>query len=113
MTHALADLTSWHKEAEVALNRRDFRRVHDLCMRILAAEPAHADALFLLAMIAAEHGNFRKALEVVDRAPEWLDGLGVRARARHYDADRVERERGTRHELESRYRRLERLARPM
>jgi tetratricopeptide (TPR) repeat protein len=68
VTNASADPQSWHKEAEVALNRRDFRRAHDLCMRILAADPAHADALFLLAMIAAEHGNFRKALEVVDRA---------------------------------------------
>ncbi len=48
-----------------------------------------------------------------DRAPEWLDGLGVRARARHYDADRVERERGARRELESTCYRLERLARPM
>ena len=82
MTHALADLTSWHKEAEVALNRRDFRRVHDLCMRILAAEPAHADALFLLAMIAAEHGNFRKALEVVDRA------LAIDPRQAEYHAQR-------------------------
>jgi tetratricopeptide (TPR) repeat protein len=68
VTHAPADLTTWHKEAEVALNERDFRRVHELCMRILAANPAHADALFLLAMIAAEHGNFAKAVDVIDRA---------------------------------------------
>jgi len=62
------DSTSWHAEAELALNRRDFRRAHELCLKILTADPRHADALFLLAMIAAEHGNFAKALEVADRA---------------------------------------------
>src|SRR5262249_23582064 len=39
-----------------------------ICLRILGADPAHAAALFVLAMIAAEHGNFAKALEVVDLA---------------------------------------------
>jgi len=63
-----ADIDAWQREAELALNRREFERAHELCLRILAAEPAHAHALFLLAMIAAEHGNFGKALEVVDRA---------------------------------------------
>jgi tetratricopeptide (TPR) repeat protein len=62
------DLGAWRREAEVALNRRDFRRAHELCLQILGVDPAHADALFLLAMIAAEHGNFAKALEVLDRA---------------------------------------------
>ncbi len=61
-------VTEWHKEAERALNRRDYRLAHELCLKILTAEPEHADALFLLGMIAAEHGNFAKALEVVDRA---------------------------------------------
>ena len=64
MNRAPAELTTWHREAEAALNRRDFRRVHDLCMRILHADPRHADALFLVAMIAAEHGQFAKAVEV-------------------------------------------------
>jgi tetratricopeptide (TPR) repeat protein len=62
------DVAAWRREAEIALNRRDFRRAHELCLRILSVAPAHADALFLLAMIAAEHGNFAKALEVLDRA---------------------------------------------
>lgn len=61
-------LGDWHKEAERALARRDFRLAHALCLKILTAEPGHADALFLLGMIAAEHGNFAKALELVDRA---------------------------------------------
>jgi tetratricopeptide (TPR) repeat protein len=76
MTHAAAspEVRAWHAEAERAINAREFRRAHELCMRILAAEPRHADALFLLAMIAAAHGNFHKALEVVDRALQ-LDAL--------------------------------------
>ena len=61
-------VTEWHREAERALNRRDFRLAHELCLKILAAEPGHADALFLLGMIAAEHHNYGKALDVIDRA---------------------------------------------
>lgn len=61
-------LGDWHKEAERALSRRDFRLAHALCLKILSADPRHADALFLLGMLAAEHGNFAKALELVERA---------------------------------------------
>ena len=61
-------VTEWHKEAERALNRRDYRLAHELCLKILAAEPDHADAWFLLGMLAAEHRNFGKALEVIERA---------------------------------------------
>ena len=51
--------TEWHREAERALNRRDYRLAHELCLKTLAAEPRHADALFLLGMIAAEHQQLR------------------------------------------------------
>ena len=61
-------VTEWQREAERALNRRGFRLAHSLCLKVLSAEPAHADALFLLGMIAAEHGNHGKALELIDRA---------------------------------------------
>ena len=67
-TPATAEIAGWHAEAERALNRREYRRAHQLCLKVLAAQPDFADAFFLLAMIAAEHGNFGKALEVVDRA---------------------------------------------
>lgn len=76
-------ISEWQREAGRALNRRDFRRAHELCLKTLAAEPDHADAFFLLGMIAAEHGNFGKALELVDRAiarsipsPEYLAQRG-------------------------------------
>ncbi len=61
-------VTEWHREAERALNRRDYRLAHQLCLKTLAVEPQHADALFLLGMIAAEHHNYGKSLEVIDRA---------------------------------------------
>ena len=61
-------VTEWQKEAERALNRRDYRLAHELCLKTLAAEPNHADALFLLGVIAAEHRNFGKAVEIIDRA---------------------------------------------
>lgn len=61
-------VTEWHREAERALNRRDYRLAHSLCLKILGSDPQHADAMFLLGVIAAEHGNYAKALEVIDRA---------------------------------------------
>ena len=67
-TSATRELAAWHQEAVLALNRREYARTHELCVRILAAQPDFADAFFLLAMIAAEHGNFGKALEVIDRS---------------------------------------------
>jgi tetratricopeptide (TPR) repeat protein len=64
----LGELNAWHKEAERALSRRDFRRAHELCLRILTAKPDFADAFFLLAMLCAEHANFAKALELIERS---------------------------------------------
>lgn len=61
-------VTEWQREAERALNRRDYRLAHELCLKTLAVDPKHADALFLLGMIAAEHRNYSKALDVIDRA---------------------------------------------
>jgi Flp pilus assembly protein TadD len=65
---APAELQAWHREAERALSARDFRRAHELCLTILSHAPLFADAYFLLAMIAAEHANFAKACDVLDRA---------------------------------------------
>ena len=63
-----SNMAAWLREAQLALNRREFKRAHELCLAILGADPKQAPALFLLAMIAAEHGNFGKALEVIDLA---------------------------------------------
>jgi len=56
------------RDAERALSVKDYRRTHELCTRVLTADPACAHAMFLFGMIAAEHGNFGKASEVIQRA---------------------------------------------
>jgi tetratricopeptide (TPR) repeat protein len=61
-------LQGWQREAERALEAKDYRRAHELCLRILTSEPKWADALLVLAVIAMEHDNFGKAAEVVERA---------------------------------------------
>ena len=62
------EVEQWHREARRALGARDYRAAHEHCIRILQAVPHHADAMFLLGMIAAEHENFRKAVDVIERA---------------------------------------------
>jgi Flp pilus assembly protein TadD len=54
--------------AEQALAARDYRRLHALCTEVLQRNPRSAHALFLLALLAAEHQNHAKAIEVLDRA---------------------------------------------
>ncbi len=59
---------SWQREAILALNRKDFKRAHQLCIEALARRPESADAFFLLAMIGAAHDNLAKAVELIQRA---------------------------------------------
>ncbi len=75
-------ISVWLREAETALAQRDYRRAHEACLRILTADAQFADAFFLLSIIAADHGNFAKALDVVERA------LRVDARQGRYHAQR-------------------------
>lgn len=59
---------AWYREAESALANRSYQSAHQWCMRILEREPRYASAFFLLALIAAEHNNFAKAADVLERA---------------------------------------------
>lgn len=61
-------LEDWRRETVRALDRRDFKRAHGLCLQILTHQPETADAFFLLGMIAAEHRNYAKAAELIERA---------------------------------------------
>jgi len=63
-----AELAAWQRDAERALNRREYRLAHEFCLRILTRRPESADAFFLLAMIAAAHDNYAKAVELIDRS---------------------------------------------
>lgn len=62
------ELHLWHREAERALAERDYRRAHELCLLILTRAPDFSDALFLMGIIALDHGNFSKAADVIERA---------------------------------------------
>jgi tetratricopeptide (TPR) repeat protein len=70
--------------ARQALAARDFPRAHALCIDCLQRQPASAEALFLLGVLAAEHENFAKAITVIDRAlaldPENAEFHAQRAR---------------------------------
>jgi Tfp pilus assembly protein PilF len=57
-----------HRRAQQALNGRQLREAHECCARILALEPGHADAHFLMGMIAFMQNHFGKALALIDRA---------------------------------------------
>lgn len=52
------------------MNRADLRGAHAACLNVLAAQPAHADAHFLLGMIALSAGNVGKARQLIGRAIE-------------------------------------------
>jgi tetratricopeptide (TPR) repeat protein len=75
-------VTEWHKEAQRALNRRDYRLAHELCLKVLSARPDYADAWFLLGALAAEHGNYGKALALIERA------IALAPRKAEYEAHR-------------------------
>ena len=41
------ELVTWLREAERALNRREYRLAHELCLKMLTRRPDSADAFFL------------------------------------------------------------------
>ncbi len=59
---------AWYREAERSLAGRSYQRAHEWCMRILDRDSNYADAFFILALIAADHDNFAKAVDVLGRA---------------------------------------------
>jgi tetratricopeptide (TPR) repeat protein len=68
-----------HRQAQQALAQRAYRDAHRCCARILSLEPGHADAHFLMGMIAFAQNRVGKALALIDRAiarvpdnPEYL-----------------------------------------
>lgn len=50
------------------MNQNDLRGAHAACLRVLERDAGHADAHFLLAMVAAATRNFGKARELIGRA---------------------------------------------
>ena len=65
MTHSISQL----QEAAVrALNKGDYRSLHQCCLQILSIDEQHADAWFFLSIIAAAQRQIKKAIELIDRA---------------------------------------------
>ena len=73
------------RQAATLISTGDHRAAHALCLVALRKGEAPAEALFLLALIAAEHHNPAKVLELVDKAlslaPDHLGARAQRARA--------------------------------
>src|SRR5262245_5196146 len=74
------ELAAWCADAQHALAKRNYPRVHQQCTRILERDPNYSEAFFLLALIAADHNNFAKAADVLGRAIR-LDGTKARYHA--------------------------------
>ncbi len=55
-------------EARRLLAAKAYREAHALCLEVLAADPASAEAYFLLGVLSAEHGVAGKAAELFARA---------------------------------------------
>jgi len=72
-----------HRRAQVALGRGAYKEAHQCCARILSLEPGHADAHFLMGMIAFAQHQVAKALALIDRAiarvPDKAEYLARRA----------------------------------
>ena len=54
--------------AHLALAERDYQKAHSLATKILQENPRTADAFFIMALIAHQHGNITKAEDIVGRA---------------------------------------------
>lgn len=54
--------------ARSALEEKRYRDAHTHCMAVLKVDSNSAEAFHLLGLLAADHGNFAKALELQDRA---------------------------------------------
>ncbi|NQZ09342.1 MAG: sulfotransferase, partial [Algicola sp.] len=59
-----------HQQAIAALNRRAYQQSHQCCLKILNRDQQFADAWFLMAMIACDHGQIDKAIGLIDKALE-------------------------------------------
>lgn len=74
------------REAASHLASRRYKEAHAACMDALRDDPNSAQAFYLLGVLAADHANHRKAIELFDRALSLSQGnpryLAERARSR-------------------------------
>jgi tetratricopeptide (TPR) repeat protein len=76
-------IAALHRQAQRAISAGRPREAHECCARILSLEPGHADAHFLMGMIAFGQNHVGKALALIDRAiarvPDRAEYLARRA----------------------------------
>ena len=68
------DATGLIRAAADAFNAEDYDRAETLCRGILAKDPAHGNAMRVLALIDRERGKYRQAVERMDIAIGYLPG---------------------------------------
>ncbi|WP_144394160.1 tetratricopeptide repeat-containing sulfotransferase family protein [Pleionea sediminis] len=57
-----------HKKAQQLVNDGKYRQAHELCVQIIQRDSEHADAYFLLGIIAAETQKISKAIALIEKA---------------------------------------------
>lgn len=57
-----------HHQAQLAINKAQFKQAHQLLMTILQEDKYYADAYFLLAMIASAYHNISKSIALIKQA---------------------------------------------
>lgn len=65
---------NWRAEAEQALEAKRYSQAHALCLQELKLNHSNAHAYYLLSVLAAEHDNYAKAADVVERALRFDSG---------------------------------------
>lgn len=65
MTQSISHL---HKQALQALNNKQYQQAHGCLIAILQQDKYFADAYFLLGIIACEHGNNEKSIQLFEQA---------------------------------------------
>ncbi|WP_353255879.1 sulfotransferase [Hyphomonas sp.] len=56
------------KQAATLLAQQHYREAHALCMGVIRADPANAEAFYLLGLLTLQHANYAKAEEVFTAA---------------------------------------------
>ena len=57
-----------HKKAQFLINARNYKDAHQVCLKILQLDGRHADAYFLIGIIASSNGRMTKAIDLIERA---------------------------------------------
>lgn len=70
-------------QAFSALAARRYREAHAACLKVLEKNPHNSEAFYLLGVLAADHGNHAKAVDLFDRA------IGLDSMAGAYHAEKA------------------------